>query len=471
MKAAKRPLSPRRATSAKPAAFRKRTGARTPRPPARRLKKRADAASALLSHSENRSRQTSGFGVGGAKVASARGAPPLPARTEPLRLKIPPVLLEGDEPAKPAAEGPGQRFALGPSASAVPAAQEEEGLPEAYGTRRLALLARDPHCLHAHWDLTAEQQRHYNSLSAHQHLVVRVFVGAAAGPPALELHVHPESRHWFIHVERDGTQYVAELGYYQPNRKWVTLATSNPATTPRTAAAAGQPVQFMTIPAEAPLTGRPPARSERALPGPRSKQGAPAQTRASDLAGQVHAPPGAGVSAWEPGESLRSEWTPEQEQALAELLATPLVQQEWIDSVALAELARGEAGRSDQSVGAPTSSPFGGEMPGVSSPAGGEMPSPGGFWFKVNAELVVYGATEPGARVTIGGRDISLRPDGTFSCRFALPDGRYELPIAAVSAAGDARRAELKVSRGTVFQGEVGTQPPDPALKPPAAGP
>src|SRR5688572_31722682 len=33
------------------------------------------------------------------------------------------------------------------------------------------------------------------------------------------------------------------------------------------------------------------------------------------------------------------------------------------------------------------------------------------------------------ATVTIGGRPIRLRPDGSFSYRFSLPDGEYELPI------------------------------------------
>ena len=46
-----------------------------------------------------------------------------------------------------------------------------------------------------------------------------------------------------------------------------------------------------------------------------------------------------------------------------------------------------------------------------------------GFWFNVNAELIIYGATEPTARVTLGGHEIKLRPDGTFSYRFSLPDG------------------------------------------------
>jgi len=43
--------------------------------------------------------------------------------------------------------------------------------------------------------------------------------------------------------------------------------------------------------------------------------------------------------------------------------------------------------------------------------------------------LVIYGATDPTASVTIGERRIRLRPDGSFSYRFALPDGNYQLPI------------------------------------------
>ena len=69
-----------------------------------------------------------------------------------------------------------------------------------------------------------------------------------------------------------------------------------------------------------------------------------------------------------------------------------------------------------------------------------------GFWFNVNAELIIYGATEPDAKVTLGGHEIKLRPDGSFSYRFALPDGNYDLPAVAVSADGDGRaRGEFEI--------------------------
>jgi hypothetical protein len=70
----------------------------------------------------------------------------------------------------------------------------------------------------------------------------------------------------------------------------------------------------------------------------------------------------------------------------------------------------------------------------VSSPAG--KPRGRAFWFRLGTELIVYGATEPDARVTVQGRPIELRPDGTFTVRFDLPDGEQVIPAVAESADG-----------------------------------
>lgn len=61
-----------------------------------------------------------------------------------------------------------------------------------------------------------------------------------------------------------------------------------------------------------------------------------------------------------------------------------------------------------------------------------------GFWLAADCELVLYGATEPGATLTVAGRPVELLPDGTFSLRFALPPGTVELPVRAI--AGDRRQ-------------------------------
>jgi hypothetical protein len=58
------------------------------------------------------------------------------------------------------------------------------------------------------------------------------------------------------------------------------------------------------------------------------------------------------------------------------------------------------------------------------------------FWLVLNTELIVYGATEPDASVQIQGEPILLRPDGTFTMRYALPDGVQHIPVVAHSADG-----------------------------------
>ena len=58
------------------------------------------------------------------------------------------------------------------------------------------------------------------------------------------------------------------------------------------------------------------------------------------------------------------------------------------------------------------------------------------FWMMVDCELIVYGATEPDARVTVHGKPVKLRPDGSFTFRYALPDGTQIIPVKAVSSDG-----------------------------------
>ncbi len=72
------------------------------------------------------------------------------------------------------------------------------------------------------------------------------------------------------------------------------------------------------------------------------------------------------------------------------------------------------------------------------------------FWFQLDAELIVYGATEPTAHVTLQGAPIKLRPDGTFTVRYSLPDSRQIIPAIAASADGiEERTIVLAVERNT----------------------
>jgi len=55
------------------------------------------------------------------------------------------------------------------------------------------------------------------------------------------------------------------------------------------------------------------------------------------------------------------------------------------------------------------------------------------FFFELWTELIVYGRTEPDAMVKHGDKVVTLRPDGTFTMRFALPDGNIPLDFTATS--------------------------------------
>jgi uncharacterized protein len=393
------------------------------------------------------------------QTAKAKAKPaPKPRPTRKAILKIPPLLLEDDVPPVPPASGPGQRYALGPTPPLEHLGDLGDlgELPEAYGTKQLLLTARDPHWLYAQWDLTREQQKKHNAQSADRHLVLRIYIDAVGREPSAQIHVHPESRHWFVPVEQAGTKYVAEIGYYRPGGKWVNISTSGATMTPPDAMSADTSVQFATLPVDVPfaqLMQLVKAAVREHIPLTEVLQ----QLRASGylLVPEENLPPA-------------GKWTAAQERALAKIVTMDQVRRVWIGSLEITELIRRQLEREISSAGAAQFSlPTSPGVSSISSPFGGQQ-RPKSFWFNVNAELIIYGATEPDATVTIGGRTIKLRPDGTFSYRFALPDGQYELPAAATSADGsDQRRADLQFSRSTEYSGDVGTHPQDSALKAP----
>jgi hypothetical protein len=90
----------------------------------------------------------------------------------------------------------------------------------------------------------------------------------------------------------------------------------------------------------------------------------------------------------------------------------------------------------------------------VSSPVGPPVPvrapemAGRHYWLRADAELVVYGATEPGSQVSVSGIKVNMASDGTFSVRVALPVG--ELPIEVTAESADrlmSRRVAWAVAR------------------------
>ena len=84
------------------------------------------------------------------------------------------------------------------------------------------------------------------------------------------------------------------------------------------------------------------------------------------------------------------------------------------------------------------------------SESGSGMVRPRSFWLVADAELIVYGATEPTASLSIGDQPIPLAADGTFRVHVPFRDGEQLYPIRAVAADGEQERSiRLEFERRT----------------------
>jgi hypothetical protein len=72
------------------------------------------------------------------------------------------------------------------------------------------------------------------------------------------------------------------------------------------------------------------------------------------------------------------------------------------------------------------------------------------FRFEVDAEMIVYGVTNPDTHVSLRGEPVKIRPDGTFTVRMSLPNQRQVIPVVASAANGaEQRTIVLAVERNT----------------------
>lgn len=384
------------------------------------------------------------------KSAGSKPVAPV-ARERKTAPEIPAILFEGDGSESSLPTGPGQRYvAVGPAGMSM---VEEGVLPEAYGTEKLTITARDPYWVFARWDLTRDQMRRYNGLSKDRHLVLRMYRDALGGEPVSETHVHPESRSWFVNVNATGTVYVGELGYYEVEGAWKRIAVSGSTKTPSDQVSDDTSETFETLPSDlefSRLVELVRGAAQHHLPLVEAVQ----QLRAEGMEGLP-----------DRAEIATGQWTEEQREALSEIVRKDSERRIWIGSLEVTELVKSQLRDSMSSGGVSGISSWGDAFSSDT-----EVPQEGdrSFWFNVNAELIIYGSTEADAKVTIAGRPIRLRPDGSFSFRFALPDGQYDLEARAESGDGvEARTASMNFGRSTAYEGDVGAHAQDPALKSP----
>jgi hypothetical protein len=311
-------------------------------------------------------------------------------------------------------------------------------LPDSYGTKKLFLVARDPHILFAYWDLNQVQYQEAARAAHDGKVFLEVYVPGEGR--VQQIHIWDTHKNWYLQVNRPDTAFVAQLGYYRADGSFEVLARSAEVRTPRDTLSPNTDARFVTIPFHV---------SFRELYDMIAAQARAGEELAETLARLQRSDYELPFQARVP-----RDLTPKESDELLAYLGDEEIRRRMVGSFEITEILKKRfetmlsSGQWASSAGAWVTS--------VSSPFGASFGQERGFHMHVNAELIIYGGTEPGAKVRIDGQDIALSKDGTFSYHFVFPDGQFHIPIDATSADGvEMRSALLSFLRLTELEGDV----------------
>jgi hypothetical protein len=338
-------------------------------------------------------------------------------------------------PAAMTATAPGLDGAA--KATAIPAYEFLGQLPDSYGTRKLFLVARDPHILFAYWDLDPVQYQEAARSADEGKVFLEVYVRGEGR--VQQIHVWDSHKNWYLQVNRPDTHFIAQLGYYR-NGIFEVMARSSEVTTPRDDLSPNTDASFVTIPFHLSFQELYQLISNEARPGEELADTLARLERSDfELPFQARIP---------------RDLTAEESSELFGYVGDEEQRRRMVGSFEITEMLR-KRYENALSSGQWTSS-SGAWVTSVSSPFGASFGQPRGFHMHVNAELIIYGGTEPTAKLRIDGQNIVLSKDGTFAYHFVLPDGQFHIPVEATSADGvETRSALLSFLRLTDLAGDV----------------
>ncbi|MFM7676150.1 MAG: DUF4912 domain-containing protein [Synechococcus sp.] len=309
------------------------------------------------------------------------------------RIQIPSEPSTAITPPPPEAPVPAPAAESAPLTPAVAYTAPVESTPT-----QVVFLPRDPSWAYCFWTLfPADRER--MAAAGTTALCLRVadvtgLPGGTAHPHALqEVVVDSHGTEWFLPIPLPDREYRVELGARLPAGGWMSLAFSSVARMP--AAEPSLVVADAFVPFE---LGSLPTAPE---PAPAVDETMPAGVHERFY-----------------------------QQAMRQFRRTG---SEIFQEGAGGGAGEGAAGLSDSGAGLWAS---GRQASGV----GGVAPRQRSFWLVADAELIVYGATDPSATLSIGGEVVPLAADGTFRLQVPFRDGQQLYPIEAVAADGEQRR-------------------------------
>ncbi len=292
-------------------------------------------------------------------------------------------------------------------------------LPDGYGESRIVLMPRDPQWAYAYWDVPNPHKEELRRQGGQQ-LALRIYdvtdidINHQAAHSVQEYLCDEMAREWYLPIPVSDRDYVADIGYRCADGRWLILARSATVSIPPVYPSDWIEDAFITVNWDEDLKGKtlytlvPPAKKQ-AMAGTNSATGdrlydtvfgmtkdTESMRMAGSLFGSMQQTPEAAVSSY----------------------VFPSGAGMWAIPTASGQNMSGAG--------------FSGDVAPV---------KPRKFWLVADAELIVYGATEPDATVTIGDREIKLNPDGTFRFQMSFQDGVIDYPIKAVAVDGEQTRS------------------------------
>ncbi len=317
-------------------------------------------------------------------------------------------------------------------------------LPDGYGESRIVLLPRDPQWGYTYWDISNEHKSEARQQGG-RHLVLRLYdvtdveVDRQSPHTMQQFDCDEMARDWYLAIPVSDRDYLVEIGYLAADGRWLMLARSTPVRIPPTYPSDWFEEKFITIDSQEDLRGKtfldlvPPGKqSDEAITNPiydrlfDMAQSTEAQRVVGSLFGSMQHMPQQSISSFVFAPGARMNMLP----------PTP----SGIGMSAIGVSGIGMSGIGMSGIG----------MSGIGMSASIPPIRPRNFWLIADAELIVYGATEPDAKVTIDGTPIHLNPDGTFRFQLSFQDGVIRYPIIAIAADGEQMRSiHMKFTRET----------------------
>ena len=315
---------------------------------------------------------------------------------------------------------PSQAPSPSPSSPAPPAASPALAPPSGDGGESswVAFLPRDPQWSQVRWSINPADRSRAQADGATQ-LCLRVadvtgLDGGSSHPHTLqEVVVESQATEWYMPVPLSGRDYRVELGFRKGGSGgWISLAFSATAHVPvLDSPAISVPDPFVAF-------SMPPAVEGTSAP--------PTREIINDLHERLY-------------QSATSPW-----RRLGR------------GSEAFHEIDSGAGLQGGGDYSASGAGPWASGRSG--SGIGGVAARQRSFWLVADAELIVYGATDPSARLTIGGEEIPLSSDGTFRLQVPFRDGQQLYPIEALAADGEQKRGITMEFRRTTPHANVNPQ-------------